>query len=57
MLKSTRTGWTVGGGFEYMLSERLSAKFEYLHYYLGDANYLVNRVVSITTTLPKKLPM
>jgi outer membrane immunogenic protein len=49
---STRTGWTVGGGFEYMLSERLSAKFEYLHYDLGDANYLVNRVVSITTTLP-----
>lgn len=49
---STRTGWTIGGGFEYLLSQRLSAKFEYLHYDLGDANYLVNRVVSITTTLP-----
>jgi outer membrane immunogenic protein len=49
---STRTGWTIGGGFEYLLTDRLSAKFEYLHYDLGDANYLVNRVVSITTTLP-----
>jgi outer membrane immunogenic protein len=49
---SVRTGWTIGGGFEYMLSQRLSAKFEYLHYDLGDASYSVNRTVSITTTLP-----
>jgi outer membrane autotransporter protein len=29
------TGWTVGGGMEFALTERWSAKAEYLHYDLG----------------------
>ena len=31
----TKTGWTAGGGAEYALGERWSAKVEYLYYDLG----------------------
>ena len=31
----TKTGWTAGGGVEYALDNRWSAKFEYLYYDLG----------------------
>jgi outer membrane immunogenic protein len=31
----TKTGWTAGGGVEYALGERWSAKVEYLYYDLG----------------------
>jgi outer membrane immunogenic protein len=30
-----RAGWTAGAGWENMLTERLSAKAEYLYYDLG----------------------
>jgi outer membrane immunogenic protein len=35
MESGTKTGWTVGGGFEYALGNQWSAKFEYLYYDLG----------------------
>jgi outer membrane immunogenic protein len=31
----TKTGWTAGGGVEYALGDRWSAKIEYLYYDLG----------------------
>jgi outer membrane immunogenic protein len=33
------SGWTAGGGIEAALSERWSAKAEYLYLDLGSANY------------------
>ncbi|MBX9758323.1 MAG: outer membrane beta-barrel protein [Beijerinckiaceae bacterium] len=33
---STSVGWTLGGGFEYMLNRNFSVKAEYLYYDLGD---------------------
>jgi outer membrane immunogenic protein len=33
---STLTGWTVGGGLEWMFAPRWSVKGEYLYYDLGD---------------------
>jgi outer membrane immunogenic protein len=32
----TFTGWTAGGGFEYMLNPRFTIKAEYLYYDLGN---------------------
>jgi outer membrane immunogenic protein len=32
---STRSGWTAGGGAEYKIGARLTAKAEYLHFDLG----------------------
>lgn len=43
---STQTGWTVGGGLEWKLDRRWSAKTEYLYYDLG------NRTVTAPTNLP-----
>ena len=34
-----RTGWTVGGGVEWMFSPNVSLKAEYLYYDLGSASY------------------
>lgn len=39
--KSTRTGWTIGGGAEYAFTQNLSARIEYLYYDLGDLNVSV----------------
>jgi outer membrane immunogenic protein len=38
-LSETRTGWTAGGGFEWMMAANWSAKVEYLYYDLGSAAY------------------
>jgi outer membrane immunogenic protein len=35
----TRTGWTAGGGVEWMFLPNWSAKVEYLHYDLGSVTY------------------
>jgi len=40
----TRSGWTVGGGFEYAITNNLSMFFEYNYYDLG------TRTVSFTST-------
>jgi outer membrane immunogenic protein len=49
---AARAGWTAGAGFEYAFAERLSLKLEYLHFDLGNADYLVNRVAGSSTDLP-----
>jgi outer membrane immunogenic protein len=39
---STRTGYSVGGGFEYALTDRWTTKAEYLYYDLGTASHPLN---------------
>jgi outer membrane immunogenic protein len=43
----TRTGWTVGGGVEWMFMPRWSAKVEYLYLDTGDIN---NTVLGVPVT-------
>jgi len=38
-LSETRTGWTLGGGVEWMFMPNWSAKIEYLYYDLGRAGW------------------
>jgi outer membrane immunogenic protein len=38
----TRLGSTIGAGIEHAFSNRVSAKFEYLHYDLGSTGYAAN---------------
>jgi outer membrane immunogenic protein len=38
-LSETRTGWTAGGGVEWMFLRNWSVKLEYLHYDLGGVTY------------------
>jgi len=38
-ISQTRTGWTAGGGFEWMLDPHWSTKVEYLYYDLGNVTY------------------
>src|SRR5262249_30645847 len=35
-------GWTVGGGAEFALTDKWSAKAEYMHYDLGSDRFLVS---------------
>lgn len=37
--EQTHWGWTLGAGVEAMLTQNVSAKFEYLYVDLGDKNY------------------
>jgi outer membrane immunogenic protein len=43
----TRTGWTVGGGAEWMFLKDWSAKTEYLYYDLGNLSYVPSPMVSL----------
>ncbi len=36
-----QNGWTVGGGMEFALTDRWSAKAEYMHYDLGKEDFVV----------------
>jgi outer membrane immunogenic protein len=38
-ISETRTGWTAGGGFEWMIVPQWSVKLEYLYYDLGRVTY------------------
>jgi outer membrane immunogenic protein len=38
-INSTRTGWTVGGGLEWMFAPNWTVKGEYLYYDLGSSTY------------------
>ena len=38
-ISQTRTGWTAGGGFEWMFVPQWSVKVEYLYYDLGSVTY------------------
>jgi outer membrane immunogenic protein len=42
---TTRVGWTVGGGLEYLLAGNWSLKAEYLYYDLGSTSYALTPVV------------
>jgi outer membrane immunogenic protein len=44
---STRAGWTVGGGLEWMFAPRWSLKVEYLYYDLGSVAYGLGQSGSI----------
>ncbi len=48
------TGWTAGGGLEYMFWKRWSVKAEYLYYDLGSVSYHVKPLnnFSVATTPP-----
>jgi outer membrane immunogenic protein len=39
---ATRVGWTLGAGIEHALTDRVSAKLEYLYFDLGHVGYNVN---------------
>jgi opacity protein-like surface antigen len=41
------TGWTVGGGMEFALTERWSAKAEYMHYDLSKETFVVDNGVTV----------
>lgn len=43
---STLTGYTIGGGLEYSLSEHWTAKTEYLYYDLGNASQPLNLIIN-----------
>jgi outer membrane immunogenic protein len=43
---ATRVGWTLGAGFEYAFTDRMSAKLEYLYFDLGNSGYNVTPVVA-----------
>jgi outer membrane immunogenic protein len=44
---STRAGWTVGGGLEWMFAPRWSVKGEYLYYDLGTVTYALGSTGSV----------
>jgi len=44
-ISETRTGWAAGAGFEHALTNRVSAKLEYLHFDLGSVDYGVPGVI------------
>jgi outer membrane immunogenic protein len=43
---TTKAGWTVGGGLEYLLGSSWTVKAEYLYYNLGSTSYAVGPLVS-----------
>lgn len=47
-ISQTRTGWTAGGGFEWMFVPRWSVKVEYLYYDLGSVTYNGQEAVLFT---------
>jgi outer membrane immunogenic protein len=49
---TTRAGWTLGGGFEWMLGQNWSAKVEYLYYNLGKVTYGVGPLVANAAGFP-----
>lgn len=45
-ISETRTGWTAGGGFEWMFAPQWSAKVEYLYYDLGSVTFSNGNLVT-----------
>lgn len=41
--RNTHLGWTAGVGIEAAVTEKLTAKLEYLHADLGETTYMENR--------------
>jgi outer membrane immunogenic protein len=48
-VSQTRTGWTAGGGLEFMIAPQWSAKVEYMYYDLGRVTFNGLLVDAITT--------
>jgi outer membrane immunogenic protein len=46
---TTRTGWTVGGGVEWMFAPNWTVKGEYLYYDLGSSTYAFPALVQTTS--------
>jgi outer membrane immunogenic protein len=51
-----RTGWTVGGGLEYLLGGNWTAKAEYLYFNLGSTSYSLSSVSTVVVPLPPGAP-
>jgi outer membrane immunogenic protein len=51
-ISQTRTGWTAGGGFEWMLAQQWSFKAEYLYYDLGSVTYNGQVAAPLTSGVP-----
>jgi outer membrane immunogenic protein len=51
-ISQTRTGWTVGGGWEWMFSQHWSAKIEYLYYDLGSVTFSNGNLVTGSGVAP-----
>jgi outer membrane immunogenic protein len=49
---STRTGYTIGGGFEYALTDHWTSKAEYLYYDLGNASHPLNLLINAGFSAP-----
>ena len=47
---SVRTGYAVGGGFEYALTDHWTTKAEYLYYNLGNVSHPLNLLTNTTST-------
>ena len=48
--RKTAVGWTIGAGFEFGLTQNISAKAEYLYFDLGSDSYNLGVPVSINRT-------
>jgi outer membrane immunogenic protein len=46
---TTRTGWTAGGGAEWMFASHWTAKFEYLYVDLGTLSYADACITAVCT--------
>ena len=46
----TAAGWTLGGGFEFALTQQWSSKAEAMYYDLGSATYQLDAPVRISRT-------
>jgi outer membrane immunogenic protein len=46
--KNWHDGWTIGGGFEYLISDAWSLKAEYRYYDFGKETYMVNDITDGT---------
>jgi outer membrane immunogenic protein len=46
----TSVGWAIGAGFEYGLTQNISAKAEYLYFDLGSDTYNLGMPVAINRT-------
>jgi outer membrane immunogenic protein len=44
---TTRAGWTVGGGLEYMFAQNWSLRGEYLYFNLGSVSYAAGAMTAI----------
>jgi outer membrane immunogenic protein len=50
---TTRVGWTLGAGFEYAFTDKVSAKLEYLYFDLGNFGYNINPSGGTAAILPQ----